>query len=84
MLRAEVYARALVCRGEEVWTPPSLSLSKVETVHEKNLGPALSPFCVEEGAPLRGAWFFGGVEAQCVLKSTSTQAHKSTFDKPLL
>ena len=26
MLRAEVYARALVCRGEEVWTPP-LSLS---------------------------------------------------------
>jgi hypothetical protein len=31
-------------------------LSKVETVHEINVGPALSPFCVcfcvEEGAPL--------------------------------
>ena len=26
--------------------PPPLSLSKVETVHEINLGPALSPFCV--------------------------------------
>ena len=33
-----------------------LSLSKVETVHEINVGPALSPFCVcfcvEEDAPL--------------------------------
>jgi hypothetical protein len=35
---------------------PPPPLSKVETVHEINLGPAISPFsvcfCVEEGAPL--------------------------------
>ena len=39
-----------MCRGEEVCPPLP---SKVETVHEIDLGPALSPFyvcfCVEEG-----------------------------------
>jgi len=57
MLRAEVYALKIVSRmcveSRKFGNSP---LSKADSVHEINLRPALSPFCVcfcvEEGAPL--------------------------------